>query len=69
MDPDLTTKCSFSACRKGMDKAPIYLSTRSIKYPSRQIGSTESDRWPTESQEYCSIICLSNAVREDMGVR
>ncbi len=54
----------------------VYINARSIKYPSKQVGSTESDYWPieydywpSESKGFCSVLCLNDAIREDMGVR
>ncbi len=62
-------KCSSSKCRKGMKDGPIRINAGSIRYPSRQIGSMDHDYWPKESMTFCSVLCLNDAIREDMGVR
>ncbi len=52
-----------------MKDGPIRINAGSIRYPSRQIGSMDHDYWPKESMTFCSVLCLNDAIREDMGVR
>lgn len=63
MDSDLIRKCSYSACQKGFTRASITVDALSIRFDLEW-------RWPPEDKvEFCSILCLSDAVREDMGIR